>query len=82
MTDKTQKAFDELWIEVTRFRDSQYKVQNLCVEAAESLVEKDGQASAKNLLQDSLKPLYKHHERKIYEAAKKFVETYEANDLD
>lgn len=81
MTDKTKKAFEELWLEVLRFRDSQCKIQNLCEEAIVSLVEKDGRASAKNVLKASLEPLYEYREKKLYDAAKKFVETYEANDL-
>lgn len=81
MTDKSYRAFNELWLEMIRYRDSQYKIQNLCSEAANSFVEENYRDSAKNAFMSSLKPFLKKRETKIYEAAKAFIENYETNDL-
>ena len=82
MTDKSKKAFEDFYFKALHFQSSRYKIQDMNVRTMKEIFdnEKDRDAAEKAVM-GALEPFYKGREREIYEAAKKFVETYEANDL-
>ena len=54
----------------------------MCISTIKDVVQEKDLNSAENAVMEALKPFREEQEREIYKAAKKFVEAYEANDLN
>ena len=73
MTEKTTKAFQELYSKVVDYKHSQYKIQDIFEGPMRQVVQEKYRDSAQRAVLNALKNIYK--------AAKIFVAVYESNEL-
>ena len=81
MTEKTTKAFQELYSKVVDYKHSQYKIQDIFEGPMRQVVQEKYRDSAQRAVLNALKPFHEEEEREIYKAAKIFVAVYESNEL-
>lgn len=82
MTDKSKIAFEDFYYKSLNFQSSQHRFRDMCISTIKDVVQEKDRNSAENAVIEALKPFREEQEREIYKAAKKFVEAYEANDLN
>ena len=81
MTENSEKVFYDFYSKALHFQSSQYRVQEMFVKTMKEFVKEKEREAAEKAVMEALKPFRAEQELEIYKLAKKFVETYEANDL-
>ena len=82
MTDKTEHALNDLYSNVMDYKGAQYRIRDMCTATLKTIVKEKDRKSAENAIWEALRPFREEQEQEIYIAAKKFVEAYEANELN
>ncbi len=81
MTENSERAFQDFYSKTLSFKVSQGRFEDACIRTMKDAFGEKDCESAERAVWKALEPFRRKYELEIYKAAKKFVETYEANDL-
>ncbi len=80
MTEKTARAFNDLYSKALDFKNAEYRIRDMCNENMKRIFQEKYREPAENAVWEALKPFRAEQELEVYKAAKIFVEAYEANE--